>query len=43
MHVLGTSGAGKSFFLESFIKELILHGRGACIINPHGDLYKRLP
>jgi hypothetical protein len=42
MHVLGASGVGKSFFLESLIKELILHGQGVCVIDPHGDLYERL-
>lgn len=34
MHVLGASGVGKSYFLESLIKELILHGRGVCVIDP---------
>lgn len=42
MHVVGATGLGKSFFLEGIIKDLILQGRGVCLIDPHGDLYHRV-
>jgi len=41
-HILGSTGVGKSFFLEGLIKQLILGGQGVCLIDPHGDLYHRL-
>ena len=28
--------------MEGILKELILAGRGVCLIDPHGDLYHRL-
>src|SRR5437879_3242527 len=42
LHVLGSTGVGKSFFLEGIIKSLILQGHGVCVIDPHGDLYHRV-
>src|SRR5262249_22311826 len=42
MHVVGSTGLGKSYFLEGIIKNLILQGHGICVIDPHGDLYHRL-
>ena len=42
MHVLGSTGVGKSFFLEAVIKQLIHTGRGLCLIDPNGDLYDRI-
>ena len=42
MHVLGSTGVGKSFFIESAIKSLILDGEAICLIDPHGDLYHRI-
>src|SRR5689334_12861395 len=42
LHILGSTGVGKSFFLEAIIKSLILQGRGVVLIDPHGDLYHRL-
>lgn len=42
MHVLGSTGVGKSFFIEGVIKSLILSGQGVCLIDPHGDLYHRI-
>lgn len=42
MHVLGSTGVGKSFFLEAVIKSLILQGYGVALIDPHGDLYHRI-
>jgi Helicase HerA, central domain len=42
MHVLGSTGVGKSFFLEAAIKSLILQGYGVALLDPHGDLYHRI-
>src|SRR3977135_3834160 len=42
MHVLGSTGVGKSFFLEAAIKSLILQGYGVALLDPHGDLYERI-
>jgi hypothetical protein len=42
MHVLGASGRGKSKLLEHLIREDIKRGRGLCLIDPHGYLYRDL-
>src|SRR5882762_7955328 len=42
MQVVGSTGLGKSYYLEGIIKSLILQGHGVCVIDPHGDLYHRL-
>ena len=42
MHVIGSTGVGKSFFVEGVMKSLILKGQGICPIDPHGDLYNRI-
>jgi hypothetical protein len=41
-HVIGSTGVGKTYFLEAIIEQMILRGQGLCIIDPHGDLYNRL-
>src|SRR5450755_1704457 len=40
MHVIGSSGSGKSKFLESLIREDIRSRQGFCLIDPHGTLYR---
>src|SRR6185503_2724094 len=42
LHIVGATNVGKSYFHEGILKELILAGRGVCLIDPHGDLYHRL-
>src|SRR5260370_37354988 len=42
LHILGSTGVGKSFLMEAIIKSLILQGHGVVLIDPHGDLYHRL-
>lgn len=42
MQVIGSSGSGKSFFLEHLIRRDILAGRGVCVIDPHGELYENI-
>jgi hypothetical protein len=38
-HVIGSSGSGKSKFLEQMIRGDIGAGQGFCFIDPHGTLY----
>jgi len=40
MHVIGSSGSGKSKFLEWMIREDIKNGQGLCLIDPEGTLYE---
>ena len=40
MHVIGSSGSGKSKFLESMIRQDLRNGQGFCLIDPHGTLYR---
>jgi len=40
MHVLGSTGEGKSKFIESMIRQDIINENGLCLIDPHGTLYK---
>lgn len=39
-HVLGISGSGKSRLLASLYVQLVKHGVGCTLIDPHGDLTK---
>jgi hypothetical protein len=41
-YIIGQPGTGKSRLLESWIIQDILSGNGACVIDPHGDLYHNL-
>jgi hypothetical protein len=36
-HVIGTTGGGKTKFLEACIRQDIRAGRGVCVVDPHGD------
>lgn len=40
MQVIGSTGTGKSKFLEHLIREDIKAGNGLCLIDPHGYLYR---
>ena len=42
MHLVGSSGMGKSKLLEHLVKSLINLKKGVCVIDPHGDLYQKL-
>lgn len=42
MHVIGSTGTGKSKFLEWMIRKDIINENGLCLIDPHGYLYKDL-
>lgn len=39
LHVIGSSGRGKSRLLEHIIRQDIRHRHGVCVIDPHGALY----
>lgn len=38
-HIIGSSGGGKSKFLEALMRGDLLSGQGFCLIDPHGTLY----
>jgi excisionase family DNA binding protein len=38
IHVVGSTGSGKSTFLLSLIKQDLELGNGLCVLDPHGDL-----
>lgn len=38
LYAVGKSGSGKSKLLEKLIADDIAHGKGVCVIDPHGDL-----
>ncbi|HSY52420.1 MAG TPA: hypothetical protein VLC46_26700 [Thermoanaerobaculia bacterium] len=42
MHVLGSSGLGKSYFLEWLMREAVMTNRGFCFLDWHGTTYRRL-
>lgn len=42
VHVIGQPGTGKSRMLESWIVQDMVAGRGAVVLDPHGDLYQNL-
>lgn len=37
MHVIGTTGGGKSKFIGHCFRQDVIHGRGALILDPHGE------
>ena len=39
MHLIGSSGSGKSKLLEWMIRGDLRNGQGFCLIDPHGTLY----
>jgi hypothetical protein len=39
MHVIGSSGSGKSKFLEWMMRGDLRNGQGFCLLDPHGTLY----
>ena len=42
MHVIGASGTGKSTLLFNLIRQDIENGQGVAVLDPHGDLIKRI-
>lgn len=39
VHIIGSTGTGKSKALEQMMRQLIMAGRGLCLIDPNGALY----
>ena len=42
LHVIGSTGSGKSNLLTHLIKQDIDKGNGICVIDPHGDLIESI-
>lgn len=42
LYTVGSTGAGKTTFLQSLILQDIHLGRGVCVIDPHGDLAEEI-
>lgn len=42
MYILGATGTGKSTMLLSMIKQDMEHGKGLCVIDPHGELIENI-
>ena len=42
LYALGKTGVGKSTLLETLARQDLKHGRGHCLIDPHGDLAERM-
>jgi energy-coupling factor transporter ATP-binding protein EcfA2 len=42
LYVIGRTGSGKSTLIETLIHEDIRSGRGCALIDPHGDLARRV-
>jgi hypothetical protein len=38
LYIVGKSGVGKSKALELLIRQDIAHGKGLCLLDPHGDV-----
>ena len=42
MHIIGSTGTGKSKLIEWMMREDIKKGHGLCLIDPHGTLYENI-
>lgn len=42
MYILGATGTGKSTMLVSMIQQDMEHGKGLCVIDPHGELIESI-
>jgi excisionase family DNA binding protein len=38
VHILGSTGSGKTSLILNLIKQDLEHNQGVCVIDPHGDL-----
>ncbi|MEQ1603943.1 MAG: type IV secretion system DNA-binding domain-containing protein [Pyrinomonadaceae bacterium] len=38
IHIVGSTGSGKSTFMLNLIKQDLENGNGFCVLDPHGDL-----
>jgi len=42
MQVVGSTGTGKSKFLEFMVRQDLMAGHGLCLIDPHGSFYEAI-
>lgn len=42
MYLLGQTGVGKSTLIKTLIQQDVIHKRGCCLIEPHGDLVQQV-
>ena len=42
VHIIGATMTGKTYFMEALLRDLILGGYGACLIDPHGGIYQNM-
>ncbi len=42
LYIIGKTGVGKSTLIESMVRQDLRHGRGLCLLDPHGDLVERV-
>ena len=42
VYIIGKTGTGKSTLLETLVRQDIEQGRGAALLDPHGDLVERV-
>ena len=42
MYLIGKTGVGKSTLIENMVRQDLQHGRGLCLLDPHGDLVERV-
>lgn len=42
IHIIGSTGTGKSKLMEHMIRSDIDRRRGLCLVDPHGDLYQEI-
>ena len=42
MYLLGQTGVGKSTVIKTLIHQDVVHQRGCCLIEPHGDLMQQV-
>ncbi len=42
VYIVGQTGTGKTTMLRSMVMDDIRQGRGLCVIDPHGDLFRKI-
>jgi len=42
IYIVGQTGTGKTTMLQTMIQSDIRDGRGVCVIDPHGDLFRKI-
>lgn len=42
LYLIGKTGVGKSTLIENMVRQDLQHGRGLCLLDPHGDLVERI-